>query len=86
MSRSVLLFSAALLAATPTFAPAGEPVPRRPEAIGRPMWTAFTTRWRVRSNESGSRHRVLPLRRQLGKALPPTRGLGIAESIDSASQ
>ena len=50
MSRSVLLFSAALLAATPTFAPAGEPVPRRPEAIGRPMWTAFTTRWRVRSN------------------------------------
>ena len=32
MSRSVLLLSAALLAATPTFAPAGEPVPRRPEA------------------------------------------------------
>ena len=33
MSRKVLLLSAALLAATPGFAPAGELVPRKPETV-----------------------------------------------------
>jgi UrcA family protein len=33
MSRKALLLSAALLAATPSFAPAGELVPRKPETV-----------------------------------------------------
>ncbi len=33
MSRSVLLLSAALLIAIPAFAPAAEPLPRKPDAV-----------------------------------------------------